>query len=160
MLNISEYYSSAIKKEEKKWYMRVRFADSVNELSSAYIDLDDYDIIEDSTSITSSATSNSYFSIGGVCAKELSLTLTAYGVVKLKEKSALKKGVCLSVDLWTKTDDTNQSDVDYSKNIDDTENTTGKVKMGNSYIYSIQNQDFQCKTKAYDAILMFPVDIS
>jgi hypothetical protein len=160
MISISTYYDEAILQEEQKWKIKLRFATSKGKLDSDYVELTDDDIIQNSLSITSEATSNSYFCIGGVGSRKLSFTLMSAGIAKLNTKSLLNKGNIIKVDTWLKTSDPNQSDDDFSLNIDGTENTSGKVEMGFYYVYTISNSDYQCQVDAYDAMLKFDVEIT
>ena len=122
---------------------------------SLYATLEGDDFFENSLTITSQATSSSSFNIGGVCAGKLTVTLTRAGVSKLKNASALRKGMCWKVVQWNKVADSSQSTKDFSKNTDGTENTSGKCNLGVFYVSAVENNDYSCDITAYDGMLAF-----
>lgn len=122
---------------------------------SLYATLEGDDFFENSLTITSQATSSSSFNIGGVCAGKLTVTLTRAGVSKLKNASALRKGMCWKVVQWNKVADSSQSTKDFSKNTDGTENTSGKCNLGVFYVSAVENNDYSCGITAYDGMLAF-----
>ncbi len=118
------------------------------------------DVESDSLKLSRQATSNNYFTLGGVCSSKLTMSLTSSGVDKLLEAGLLRKDICFEYNEWLKVDDVNQSDSDYSINTDGTENTTGKVKNGYFYVNKVENSDYSCNLELYDSMLAFSVDIS
>lgn len=158
MYNVSDYYREAVVKQDREWYLKIEVKRNKNE--ATVVSLEGDDILSDTVKISSQSTNNSSFTIGGVCASELSLTLSYYGIKKIQDVGLLRKNTCFNVRLWLKTGDINQSDDNYSLNKDGSENTTGLVEMGFFYIYSIGNLDQECDLKLYDSMLAFDKVIS
>ena len=128
--------------------------------ASTLLTLTPNDVEADSLQLSRQATSNSYFTLGGVCSSKLTMSLTSSGVDKLLEAGLLRKDICFEYNEWLKVDDVNQSDSDYSINTDGTENTTGKVKNGYFYVNNVENSDYSCNLELYDSMLAFSIDIS
>lgn len=158
MYEVSEYYKSAISKNTKAWCIKVEVKQ--NRKSETIVVLEGDDLITDTFSMSRQSTSKSNFSIGGVCAAEASLTLTYEGIQKLSSRNLLRKDICFKIRTWLKTEDPEQSDDDFSMNIDGTENITGLVENGFLYIYEIKNADYACDVKLYDSMLAFDCDFS
>lgn len=118
------------------------------------------DVESDSLKLSRQATSNSYFTLGGVCSSKLTMSLTPSGVDRLLEAGLLRKDICFEYNEWLKVDDINQSDSDYSINTDGSENLTGKVKNGYFYVSNVENSDYSCNLELYDSMLAFSTDIS
>lgn len=158
MFNVSDYYKSSISNGVNSWKLKLFIKD--NRLSDTIVELSEDDIISDSLKISSQSTNNSNFTIGGVCSSKVSIILTYDGIEKLKSVNMLRIGVCFQIKYWLKVDDENQSDIDFSINVDGTENKTGQVEMGYFYIYKIENSDYNCTLELYDAMLAFDKDVS
>lgn len=158
MFPVSAYYLNSILNGDRRWQLKAEI--SLSNSSSILTTLDNNDFITQTLQVSRQSTTNRSFTIGGVCATKLNLSLNYQGIAKVKEVSALKKGYCFRLILWLKTNDPNQSGIDYSKNRDDSSNTTGRVDLGYFYIYNIKNSDYQCDLELYDAMLAFDRDIT
>lgn len=111
------------------------------------------DIVSNGISLTSKSMSGQQFIIGGVNMGEMKINLTKQGIKKMKDNDLLQNKYCIHLVQWNKVDDVNQSTEDYSKNKDNTENTTGKCDLGYFYIAKIDNRDYNCNITCYDAII-------
>jgi hypothetical protein len=159
MYNVSNYYKTKIEsKDPHVFTFRINVRKSRK--SDILATLTESDVESDSIKISRQATSNNYFTVGGVCSAKLSLILTNKGVAKLDALGLISKNMCFEYIEWLKTDDPNQSTTDITKNTDNTENTSGKVPFGFFYINTIQNTDYNCSLELYDAMLAFSADIT
>jgi len=158
MYNISEFYREKINTTERNWLIKCEV--KRNRISPSVVTLEGDDLISNTFKISGQSSNSSSFTLGGVCSTKINLTLTYEGVAKMKQFDMLHQSYCLEVNVWLKTDDPNQSDTDWSKNKDDSENTTGKVPFGYFYIYTIKNADYICELELYDAMLAFDTDIT
>lgn len=138
----------------------VKIEVSYNTSYEPIVTLSGDDLIENSIRISSQTTSYQSFTIGGVCSSRLNLTLSRKGVSKLKESNAFRKGMCWKVIQWNKVNDANQDSTNFSVNIDGSENTSGKCKLGVFYVSSIDNDDYSCDIEAYDGMLAFEKSIN
>lgn len=138
----------------------VKIEVSYNTSYEPIVTLSGDDLIENSIRISSQTTSYQSFTIGGVCSSRLNLTLSRKGVSKLKESNAFRKGMCWKVIQWNKVNDDNQDSTNFSVNIDGSENTSGKCKLGVFYVSSIDNDDYSCDIEAYDGMLAFEKSIN
>lgn len=159
MYNVSNYYKSKIESKDPHVFT-FRINVRLSRKSSILATLNESDVESDSIKVSRQATSNNYFTIGGVCSSKLSLVLTNKGVAKLDALGLISKNVCFEYIEWLKTDDPNQSDDDITKNKNNTENTSGKIPFGFFYINTIQNTDYNCSLELYDAMLAFSSDIT
>lgn len=159
MYNVSTYYIDKINDDTTKKFT-FKFNVKLNRTSSTLVVLTTDDVESDGINLSRQATSNSYFTIGGVCSSKLSMNLTSSGVDKLKNSGLLRKNVCFEYVEWLKVDDSNQNEDDFSINNDGSENTTGKVVNGLFYINSIENSDYSCGLELYDSMLAFSTDIT
>lgn len=158
MFPVSAYYLSSILNSERKWQIKGEV--KLSNTSATLVTLENDDFITNTFQINRQSTNSGSFTLGGVCSTRVNLTLTYSGIGKMKSVSALQKGYCVKLAVWLKTSDPNQSDTDYSKNLDLSENTTGKVELGYFHIYNIKNSDYQCDLELYDAMLAFDRDIT
>ncbi len=158
MFPVSAYYLNSILNGDRRWQLKAEI--SLSNSSSVLITLANDDFVTQTLQVSRQSTNSSSFTIGGVCSTKLNLSLNYKGIAKVKSVSALQKGYCFRLILWLKTNDPNQSDTDYSKNRDDSSNTTGRVDLGYFYIYNIKNSDYQCDLELYDAMLAFDRDIT
>ena len=138
----------------------VKIEVSYNTSYEPIVTLSGDDLIENSIRISSQTTSYQSFTIGGVCSSRLNLTLSRKGVSKLKDSGAFRKGMCWKVIQWNKVNDDNQDLTDFSVNIDGSENTSGKCKLGVFYVSKIDNDDYSCDIEAYDGMLAFEKSIN
>lgn len=158
MFPVSAYYLNSILNGDRRWQLKAEI--SLSNSSSLLTTLVNSDFVTQTLQVSRQSTNSSSFTIGGVCATKLNLSLNYQGIAKVKAVSALKKGYCFRLILWLKTSDLDQSDTDYSKNRDESANTTGRVDLGYFYIYNIKNSDYQCDLELYDAMLAFDRDIT
>lgn len=138
----------------------VKIEVSYNTSYEPIVTLSGDDLIENSIRISSQTTSYQSFTIGGVCSSRLNVTLSRKGVSKLKDSGAFRKGMCWKVIQWNKVNDDNQDSTNFSVNIDGSENTSGKCKLGVFYVSSIDNDDYSCDIEAYDGMLAFEKSIN
>ena len=138
----------------------VKIEVSYNTSYEPIVTLSGDDLIENSIRISSQTTSYQSFTIGGVCSSRLNLTLSRKGVSKLKDSGAFRKGMCWKVIQWNKVNDDNQDSTNFSVNIDGSENTSGKCKLGVFYVSKIDNDDYSCDIEAYDGMLAFEKSIN
>ena len=96
--------------------------------------LNDNEFTIDSGSIEKQASSGAVLNIGGVCSNRVKVTLNQQGINKVTSVDGFKKNYVLHLVQWNKVDDVNQSTSDYSLNLDNTENQTGKCDLGFYYI--------------------------
>lgn len=159
MYNVNQKYIDKMSSDDTKDFT-FKLNVKLNKDASTLLTLTADDVEADSLNLSRQATSNNYFTLGGVCSAKLTMSLTSSGVDKLLEAGLLRKDVCFEYNEWLKVDDVNQSDSDYSINTDGTENTTGKVKNGYFYVNNVENSDYSCNLELYDSMLAFSVDIS
>lgn len=159
MYSVNQKYIDKIISDDTKDFT-FKLNVKLNKDSSTLLTLTPNDVEADSLKLSRQATSNSYFTLGGVCSSKLTMSLTSSGVDKLLEAGLLRKDICFEYNEWLKVDDTNQSSSDYSINTDGTENITGKVKNGYFYVNKVENSDYSCNLELYDSMLAFSIDIS
>lgn len=158
MQSVSNYYLSAIEEDSQTWVCKVLVKTSASAVASAV--LTDSEIYMDTFTVTRSALDSSYMGITGANSDVLSLSLTEMGIEMLEDLGMLKKGILLDCYAWLLTSDPNQSTDDPSLNTDSTENTSGRVHIGQYYISDIDSDDFSASIRAYDCMLAFDVPIS
>lgn len=159
MYNVNQKYIDKISSDDTKDFT-FKLNVKLNKDAATLLTLTPNDVEADSLQLSRQATSNNYFTLGGVCSSKLTMSLTSSGVDKLLEAGLLRKDICFEYNEWLKVDDTNQSDSDYSINTDGTENTTGKVKNGYFYVSNVENSDYSCNLELYDSMLAFSTDIT
>jgi hypothetical protein len=128
---------------------------SQNKNSNVLTTLNDDEFIIDSGSIEKQASSGAVLNIGGVCSNRIKVTLTQKGVEKVNNVNGFKKNYALHLVQWNRVDDANQSPSDFSKNLDDSENITGKCDLGFYYISEIDNNYYSCVLTCYDGMIAF-----
>lgn len=159
MYPVSEYYLEAIESEQSpQWIFKGEV--SVNKTLPTLTTLDNSDIVVDSFKVDWQSTSNNSFTVGGVCATKVNLTLNSEGIVKLRNVQAIAKGYCIKIDLWLKTADPDQADEDFSRNKDNTVNESGHVPLGYFHISGIKDSYYECELELYDGMLAFDKKIS
>lgn len=159
MYSVNQKYIDKINSDSHKDFT-FKLNVKLNKDATTLLTLTPADVESDSLKLSRQATSNSYFTLGGVCSSKLTMALTPSGVDRLLEAGLLRKDICFEYNEWLKVDDVNQSDSDYSINTDGTENTTGKVKNGYFYVNKVENSDYSCNLELYDSMLAFSTDIS
>lgn len=159
MYSVNQKYIDKISSDDTKDFT-FKLNVKLNKDASTLLTLTPNDIEADSLNLSRQATSNSYFTLGGVCSSKLTMSLTSSGVDKLLEAGLLRKDICFEYNEWLKVDDVNQNSSDYSINNDGSENTTGKVKNGYFYVNNVENSDYSCNLELYDSMLAFSIDIS
>jgi len=159
MYNVNQKYIDKINSDDTKDFT-FKLNVKLHKDASTLLTLTPADVEVSSLQLSRQATSNSYFTLGGICSSKLTMSLTSSGVDKLLEAGLLRKNICFEYNEWLKVDDENQSSSDYSINTDGSENTTGKVKNGYFYISKVENSDYSCNLELYDSMLAFSVDIS
>lgn len=159
MYNVNQKYIDKISSDDTKDFT-FKLNVKLHKDAATLLTLTPADVEADSLQLSRQATSNSYFTLGGVCSAKLTMALTPTGVDKLLDAGLLRKDICFEYNEWLKVDDINQSSSDYSINTDGTENTTGKVKNGYFYVNNVENSDYSCNLELYDSMLAFSVDIS
>ena len=117
--------------------------------------LNDNEFTIDSGSIEKQASSGAVLNIGGVCSNRVKVTLNQQGINKVTSVDGFKKNYVLHLVQWNKVDDVNQSTSDYSLNLDNTENQTGKCDLGFYYISEITNNYYDCDLICYDGMIAF-----
>lgn len=158
MKNVTDLFKESCNADIVSCMVKIEI--SYNKSSSPIATLSGDDLIENSIRISSQTTSYQSFTIGGVCSSRLNLTLTRKGVSKLKDSGAFRKGMCWKVIQWNKVNDDNQDSTNFSVNIDGSENTSGKCKLGVFYVSKIDNDDYSCDIEAYDGMLVFEKSIN
>lgn len=158
MKNVTDLFKESCNADIVSCMVKIEI--SYNKGSNPIATLSGDDLIENSIRISSQTTSYQSFTIGGVCSSRLNLTLTRKGVSKLKDSGAFRKGMCWKVIQWNKVNDDNQDSTNFSVNIDGSENTSGKCKLGVFYVSSIDNDDYSCDIEAYDGMLAFEKSIN
>lgn len=159
MYSVNQKYIDKISSDDTKDFT-FKLNVKLHKDASTLLTLTPNDVEADSLNLSRQATSNNYFTLGGVCSSKLTMSLTSSGVDKLIEAGLLRKDICFEYNEWLKVDDTNQSSSDYSINTDGSENTTGKVKNGYFYVNKVENSDYSCNLELYDSMLAFSIDIS
>lgn len=159
MYNVNQKYIDKINSDSPKDFT-FKLNVKLNKDANTLLTLTPDDVESNSIQLSRQATSNSYFTLGGVCSSKLTMALTPSGVDKLLEAGLLRKDICFEYNEWLKVDDINQSDSDYSINTDGSENLTGKVKNGYFYVSNVENSDYSCNLELYDSMLAFSIDIS
>ena len=159
MYSVHQKYIDKISSDDTKDFT-FKLNVKLNKDASTLLTLTPNDVEADSLKLSRQATSNNYFTLGGVCSSKLTMSLTSTGVDKLLEAGLLRRDICFEYNEWLKVDDTNQSSSDYSINTDGTENITGKVKNGYFYVNKVENSDYSCNLELYDSMLAFSIDIS
>lgn len=159
MIIPSAYYLTAIAQQQQEWKVKLIFH-SGSKSSAIVATLTDEDILENSLSIESQTTNNTNFTVGGIASSKCNFTLNYKGINKLKTANALKKKICFEVKVWLKTEDPNQDPEDISININESENTSGRIKLGFFYIDEIKDNNYNTQVSAYDAMLAFDISIS
>ena len=159
MYSVNQKYIDKMNSDDTKDFT-FKLNVKLNKDASTLLTLTPNDVEADSLQLSRQATSNNYFTLGGVCSSKLTMSLTSSGVDKLLEAGLLRKDICFEYNEWLKVDDTNQSSSDYSINTDGSENTTGKVKNGYFYVNKVENSDYSCNLELYDSMLAFSIDIS
>lgn len=128
---------------------------SVNKSGTVLCVLNDDEFDISTGGIQRQASSGSACNIGGVCSTRLKITLNQKGIDKISNVDGFKKNYVLHLIQWNKVDDTYQSTSDYSLNLDNTENQTGKCDLGFYYISEIDNNYYNCSITAYDGMIAF-----
>lgn len=159
MYSVNQKYIDKINSDTHKDFT-FKLNVKLNKDAATLLTLTPDDVESDSLKLSRQATSNSYFTLGGVCSSKLTMSLTPSGVDKMLEAGLLRKDICFEYNEWLKVDDINQSDSDYSINTDGSENLTGKVKNGYFYVSNVENSDYSCNLELYDSMLAFSTDIS
>ena len=159
MYSVNQKYIDKISSDDTKDFT-FKLNVKLNKDATTLLTLTPDDVESDSLKLSRQATSNSYFTLGGVCSSKLTMALTSSGVDRLLDAGLLRKDICFEYNEWLKVDDINQSDSDYSINTDGSENLTGKVKNGYFYVSNVENSDYSCNLELYDSMLAFSTDIS
>lgn len=159
MYNVNQKYLDKINSDDTKDFT-FKLNVKLHKDASTLLTLTPTDVEASSLQLSRQATSNTYFTLGGICSSKLTMSLTSSGVDKLLEAGLLRKNVCFEYNEWLKVDDENQNSSDYSINTNGSENITGKVKNGYFYINKVENSDYSCNLELYDSMLAFSVDIS
>lgn len=124
------------------------------------VTLDSSDFIEQTLTITGKTSSSSSFTVGGVCATKMTVTLTRSGVSKLKQHGVFKKNICWRVKQYNKVADQEQSETDFSKYVNGNDYEKGMCRLGVFYVSNIGNNDYTCEITAYDGMLAFEKSIN
>lgn len=159
MYNVNQKYIDKMSSDDTKDFT-FKLNVKLHKDAETLLTLTPNDVEADSLQLSRQATSNNYFTLGGVCSSKLTMSLTSSGVDKLLEAGLLRKDICFEYNEWLKVDDANQSKSDYSINTDGSENITGKVKNGYFYVNKVENSDYSCNLELYDSMLAFSIDIS
>lgn len=155
----STYFTNKIAQSDLKWRTKLEFF-TTDKTSAIAVTLSDEDLIENTLQIESQTTGNENFILGGISASLCKFNINVDGINKLNAVSLLKKKTAFRVKVWLKTDDPDQDPDDFTRNLNDTENTSGRCVMGIFYIDKIQDNGFDTLIEAYDGTLAFDVALS
>ena len=133
---------------------------STNKAGTVLCTLNDDEFNISSNSVEKQASSGAVCNVGGVCSNRIKIVLNQKGIEKLDAVDGFKKNYVLHLIQWNKVDDANQSDTDYSENLDHSENQTGKCDLGFYYISQIKNNYYDCELTCYDGMLAFEKNLT
>jgi len=153
MISVNQKFKDSCNKANVQSQFKLYLSENKN--SNVLATLNDDEFIIDSGSIEKQASSGAVLNIGGVCSNRIKITLTQKGVEKVNNVNGFKKNYALHLVQWNRVDDANQSPSDFSKNLDDSENITGKCDLGFYYISEIDNNYYSCVLTCYDGMIAF-----
>lgn len=153
MINVNQKFIDSCNSDVVASQYKIKV--SVNKSGTVLCVLNDDEFDISTGGIQRQASSGSACNIGGVCSTRLKITLNQKGIDKLSSVDGFKKNYVLHLIQWNKVDDTYQSTSDYSLNLDNTENQTGKCDLGFYYISEIDNNYYNCNITAYDGMIAF-----
>ena len=133
---------------------------STNKAGTILCTLNDDEFNISSNSVEKQASSGAVCNIGGVCSNRIKIVLNQKGIEKLDAVDGFKKNYVLHLIQWNKVDDPQQSEIDYSENLDHSENETGKCDLGFYYISQIKNNYYDCELTCYDGMLAFEKNLT
>lgn len=133
---------------------------STNKAGTVLCTLNDDEFNISSNSVEKQASSGAVCNVGGVCSNRIKIVLNQKGIEKLDAVDGFKKNYVLHLIQWNKVDDPQQSDTDYSENLDHSENETGKCDLGFYYISQIKNNYYDCELTCYDGMLAFEKNLT
>lgn len=133
---------------------------STNKAGTILCTLNDDEFNISSNSVEKQASSGAVCNVGGVCSNRIKIVLNQKGIEKLDAVDGFKKNYVLHLIQWNKVDDPQQSDEDFSENLDHSENETGKCDLGFYYISQIKNNYYDCELTCYDGMLAFEKNLT
>lgn len=153
MQNVSQYYLDAVERPSRHWEFKI-YVKRKKEYATLCT-LVSGDIKENTIKVNRIALKDNYMGISGAGSSKLEFQLTASGILKMEAVNRLCKTTFLDFWVWLKTEDPSQSDDDITENTDHTENTSGRVHIGEFHITDVKSTAFDCSVTAYDAMVAF-----
>lgn len=153
MISVNQLFIDSCNSDCVSSQIKIRV--SATKVGTVLCTLNDDEFNISSNSIEKQASSGASCNIGGVCSNKIKIVLNQKGIEKLNAVDGFKKNYVLHLIQWNKVNDNNQSEEDFSENLDHSENTTGKCDLGYYYISEIKNTYYDCEITAYDGMLSF-----
>ena len=139
---------------------QIKIRVSTNKVGTILCTLNDDEFNISSNSVEKQASSGAVCNIGGVCSNRIKVIINQKGIEKLESVNGFNKNNVLHIIQWNKVDDAQQNPNDFSLNLDDSENETGKCDLGFYYISQIKNNYYDCEITAYDGMLAFEKNLT
>ena len=139
---------------------QIKIRVSTNKVGTVLCTLNDDEFNISSNSVEKQASSGAVCNIGGVCSNRIKVIINQKGIEKLESVNGFNKNNVLHIIQWNKVDDAQQNPEDFSLNLDDSENETGKCDLGFYYISQIKNNYYDCEITAYDGMLAFEKNLT